>query len=53
MSAGNQDKQEAEATIRLLAELAKGVESLRQESGLTLEEAFAGLEDDTYCTRIK
>lgn len=33
------------ATIRLLAELNKGVESLRKEGGLTIDEAFAGLED--------
>jgi len=33
------------ATIRLLSELARGVESLRKEGGLTIEEAFAGLED--------
>ncbi len=33
------------ATIRLLAELARGVESLRKEGGLTIDEAFAGLDD--------
>ncbi|HML47777.1 MAG TPA: type II toxin-antitoxin system Phd/YefM family antitoxin [Clostridia bacterium] len=33
------------ASIRLLSELAKGVESLRKEGGLTVEEAFDGLED--------
>lgn len=33
------------STIRLLSELAKGVESLRTEGGLTVDEAFAGLED--------
>lgn len=32
------------ATIRLLAELSKGVDSLRREGGLTIEEAFEGLE---------
>ena len=32
------------ATVKLLAELSKGVESLRTEGGLTVEEAFAGLE---------
>lgn len=34
-----------QATVKLLAELGKGVESLRSEGGLSLEEAFAGLED--------
>ena len=34
-----------QATIKLLAELGKGVESLRSEGSLTVEEAFAGLED--------
>ena len=33
------------ATIRLLTELAKGVDSLRKEGGLTTAEAFTGLED--------
>jgi prevent-host-death family protein len=33
------------ATIRLLTELAKGVDSLRTEGGLTTAEAFSGLED--------
>ena len=33
-----------QATVKLLAELGKGVESLRSEGGLSLEEAFAGLE---------
>ena len=32
------------ATVKLLAELSKGVESLRTEGGLTVDEAFAGLE---------
>ena len=32
------------STIRLLAELAKGVDSLRREGGLTIDEAFSGLE---------
>jgi len=32
------------ASIRLLSELAKGAESLRKEGGLTVEEAFDGLE---------
>ncbi len=34
-----------QATVKLLAELAKGVESIRNEGGLTVEEAFIGLED--------
>lgn len=33
------------ATIRLLTELNKGVESLRKNGGLSLDEAFDGLED--------
>lgn len=33
------------ATVKLLAELAKGAESIRREGGLSLDEAFAGLED--------
>lgn len=31
------------ATIKLLSELSKGVESLRREGGLTIDEAFEGL----------
>ena len=31
------------ATIRLLTELSRGVESLRGEGGLTIDEAFEGL----------
>ena len=31
-------------TIRLLAELGKGVDSLRKEGGLSIDEAFSGLE---------
>lgn len=33
------------ATVQLLADLSKGVESLRTEGGLTIDEAFEGLED--------
>lgn len=33
-----------QATVRLLTELSRGVESLRKEGGLTVNEAFAGLE---------
>ncbi len=32
------------STIPLLAELAKGVDSLRKEGGLTIDEAFSGSE---------
>ena len=32
------------STIRLLAELGKGVDSLRKEGGLSIDEAFSGLE---------
>lgn len=34
-----------QASVKLLAELSKGVESIRTEGGLSLDEAFAGLED--------
>lgn len=34
-----------QATIRLLAELSKGIVSLCREDSLTIDEAFAGLED--------
>lgn len=34
-----------QATVKLLAELARGVDSFRTEGGLTVDEAFAGLED--------
>ena len=33
-----------QATVKLLAELSKGVESVRKEGGLSIDEAFAGLE---------
>ncbi|MDR0896226.1 MAG: type II toxin-antitoxin system prevent-host-death family antitoxin [Oscillospiraceae bacterium] len=33
------------ATAKLLAELSKGVESVRKEGALAAEEAFAGLEE--------
>lgn len=32
------------STIRLLAELGKGVDSLRKEGSLSIDEAFSGLE---------
>ena len=34
-----------QATVKLLAELSKGVESVRREGTLSVDEAFAGLED--------
>ena len=34
-----------QAAVKLLAELSKGVESVRKEGGLSIDEAFAGLED--------
>lgn len=39
------EHEKLQATVKLLAELAKGVESIRREGGLSLDEAFAGLED--------
>ena len=33
-----------QATVKLLAELGKGMESVRREGGLSIDEAFAGLE---------
>lgn len=39
------DYEKLQATVQLLAELSKGVESIRNEGSLSLEEAFAGLED--------
>jgi hypothetical protein len=33
-----------QATVRLLAELSKGIESIRTEGVLSIDEAFAGLE---------
>ncbi len=39
------DYEKQVATIRLLTELTKGVESLRKSGGLSLDEAFDGLED--------
>lgn len=34
-----------QATVKLLAELGRGTESVRREGGLSVDEAFAGLED--------
>ena len=38
------DYEKQVSTIRLLAELSKGVDSLRKEGGLSIDEAFDGLE---------
>jgi len=40
-----EDYEKLLATVRLLSELNKGIESLRKEGGLSIEEAFAGLEE--------
>lgn len=37
-----------QATVKLLAELSKGIESIRTEGTLSVEEAFAGLEDEAW-----
>lgn len=34
-----------QATVKLLAELGKGIESIRTNGTVSVEEAFAGLED--------
>lgn len=39
------DYEKLMATVQLLSELAQGQESLRNNGGLTLDEAFAGLVD--------
>lgn len=39
------DYEKLNASVQLLAALAKGVESIRTEGGLTVDEAFEGLED--------
>jgi antitoxin Phd len=39
-----EEYEKMKATVQLLAELSKGVESVRSEGGLSIEEAFAGLE---------
>ena len=36
--------EKTQATIKLLAELSKGIESIRTEGALSIDEAFAGLE---------
>ena len=40
-----EDYEKLQASVKLLAELSKGVESYRKEGRLTVDEAFAGLED--------
>ena len=40
-----EDYEKLQASVKLLAELSKGVESYRKAGGLTVDEAFAGLED--------
>ena len=37
--------EQMKATIQLLADLSKGVESIRTEGGLSIDEAFEGLEE--------
>ena len=37
------DYEKQQATIKLLAELSRGVESLRKDGGLSIDEAFEGL----------
>ena len=37
------DFEKQQATIRLLTELSRGVDSLRRDGGLTIDEAFEGL----------
>ena len=41
-----QSLEKLQATVKLLAELAKGVESIRTEGLLTIDEAFAGLDEE-------
>lgn len=40
------EHEKLQATVKLLAELAKGVESIRTEGLLTIDEAFAGLDEE-------
>lgn len=40
------EHEKLQATMKLLAELAKGVESIRTEGLLTIDEAFAGLDGE-------
>ena len=39
------EHEKLQATVKLLAELSKGVEPIRTEGVLSVDEAFAGLED--------
>ena len=39
------EHEKLQATVKLLAELSKGVESVRTEGTLSIDEAFDGLED--------
>ncbi len=39
-----EDFEQLQATVQLLAELSKGMDSVRNEGGLSVEEAFDGLE---------
>lgn len=40
------EHEKLQATMKLLVALAKGVESIRTESLLTIDEAFAGLDEE-------
>lgn len=40
-----EDFEKLQATVQLLAELSKGLDSVRSDGGLTVDQAFAGLED--------
>ena len=40
------EHEKLQATVKLLAELAKGGESIRTEGLLTIDEAFAGLDEE-------
>ena len=39
------EHEKLQATVKLLAELSKGVESIRTEGTLSIDEAYNGLED--------
>ncbi|MGI6695563.1 MAG: hypothetical protein ACOX6O_04880 [Christensenellales bacterium] len=45
MAQSSEDRKKQAATVRLLTELTKGMESLRKNGGLSLNEAFDGLEN--------
>lgn len=40
-----------QATAKLLAELAKGLESIRTEGVLTIDEAFSNLDEGAQCLK--